>query len=45
MTDVATANERLLLTDSNLQDVKLFDGVAEAFVNWAKSENLSFWRG
>ena len=31
--------------DLHNHDGELDDGVAEAFINWAKSENLSFWRG
>lgn len=31
--------------DLHNHDGELDDGVAEAFINWAKSEKLSFWRG
>ena len=30
--------------DLHNHDEELADGIIEAFITWAKSENLSFWR-
>lgn len=38
-------NEHLIVEhDLHNHDGELPDGIAEAFIEWAKSENLSFWR-